>query len=216
MSAPARTPSDVPPGVQPAASWAPPGLRERKKLRTRLAIRRAAYRLITEQGYEATTVEQIADAAQVSPSTVFRYFPAKEDIVVSGAYGSALLTALRARPLDEEPLDSVRHALADGLTAAIGQGREEAVQRTRLMVEVPALRARMTEALAATTAEALACTLAERAGRPPDDLGVRVFTAAVLGALREVMVHWAAGGHREDPVALMDRTLRRLRGGLRI
>ena len=55
------------------------GLRERKKLKTRVAIRGAAYRLISEQGYEATSVEQIAEAAEVSPSTVFRYFPAKED-----------------------------------------------------------------------------------------------------------------------------------------
>ncbi len=51
------------------------GLRERKKIKTRMAIRKATYRLVQEQGYDATTIEQIAEAAEVSPSTVFRYFP---------------------------------------------------------------------------------------------------------------------------------------------
>lgn len=55
-----------------------PGLRERKKIKTRRAIRTAAYALIEERGYDATTIEQIADRAEVSPSTVFRYFPTKE------------------------------------------------------------------------------------------------------------------------------------------
>src|SRR5690606_14406568 len=60
-----------------------PGLRERKKIKTRRAIRAAMYALVEEQGYEATTVEQIAERADVSPSTVFRYFPTKEDILLT-------------------------------------------------------------------------------------------------------------------------------------
>lgn len=72
------------------------GLRERKKLKTRVAIRRATYRLIAEQGYDATTVEQIAEAAEVSPSTVFRYFPTKEDIVLTDEFDPVIVAALRA------------------------------------------------------------------------------------------------------------------------
>ena len=61
----------------------PLGLRERKKLKTRQAIRREAFRLIDANGYAATTVEHIAEAADVSPSTFFRYFPSKESLLLA-------------------------------------------------------------------------------------------------------------------------------------
>lgn len=80
-----------------------PGLRERKKLKTRTAIRGAAFRLIAKQGYEATTVEQIAEASEVSPSTVFRYFPTKEDIVLTDEYDPVMASVLRSRPAGESP-----------------------------------------------------------------------------------------------------------------
>ncbi|MCX4819002.1 TetR family transcriptional regulator [Streptomyces sp. NBC_01142] len=211
MAATIRTPSrDTVAEAQPQ-----PGLRERKKLRTRIAIRRAACRLISEQGYEATTVEQIAEAAEVSPSTVFRYFPAKEDIVLTDDHARAMEAGLRARPADEDPLDSLRHVMTEGLAAFLAEEREDVIQRTRLMVEVPAVRARMTETMA-TTSELLGHALAERTGRDHDDLDVRVFTAAVLGALREVMLYWAARDHQDDLIELMDHALTTIKGGLRL
>lgn len=191
------------------------GLRERKKLKTRIAIRRATYRLISEQGYEATTIEQIAEAAEVSPSTVFRYFPTKEDIVLTDEYDLLMEAELRARPADEDPLDSIRHVITHRLSAFVQDEREEVVQRTRLLVEVPAVRARMTEAMD-TTSELLVHALADRTGRDHDDLDVRVFTAAVLGALREVMLYWAARDHQDDLVGLVDRALTTMRGGLKL
>ncbi|MQS36329.1 TetR/AcrR family transcriptional regulator [Streptomyces katsurahamanus] len=218
MAALAHTPSRAPSptglaGPEPRQGTM--GLRERKKLKTRRAIRRAAYRLIALQGYETTTVEQIAEAAEVSPSTVFRYFPAKEDIVLTDDYDPALESALRARPAGEDPLDSVRRVLTHRLALALHEERDAVVQRTRLMAEVPALRARMTESFSGAF-ETLAVTLADRAGRPHDDLDVRVFTATVLAAVREVLLYWAARGHEGDPVALVDRALRALKGGPRI
>ena len=73
------------------ATEAPLGLRERKKIKTRQAIRRAAFRLIDENGYAATTVEQIAEAAEVSPSTFFRYFPSKESLLLADDLGTSIL-----------------------------------------------------------------------------------------------------------------------------
>jgi AcrR family transcriptional regulator len=205
--APART--------KPAANAARPGLRERKKIRTREAIRKAAYRLFEEQGYDATSVDRIAHEAEVSPSTVFRYFPTKEDIVLTDEYDPVMEAELRARPADEDPLDSIRHVITHRLSTFVQDEREEVIQRTKLLVEVPAVRARMTEAMD-STAELLVHALADRTGRDHDDLDVRVFTAAVLGALREVMLYWAARDHQDDLAGLVDRALTTMRGGLKL
>ncbi|WP_326767448.1 TetR family transcriptional regulator [Streptomyces sp. NBC_01591] len=210
MAATSRTPSVSAPEAPPQL-----GLRERKKLRTRIAIRQAAYRLIAEQGYDATTVEQIAEAAEVSPSTVFRYFPAKEDIVLSDEYDPVLAAALRGRPAGEPPLESLRHVLTGALAAFLATGEEELRQRTRLMVEVPAIRVRMAESMSGT-AEVLADALATRGGRAPGDLAVRVSVAAVLGALREVTLYWGEHGQQGDLVAMVDQALDTLEGGLRL
>ncbi|WP_442806244.1 TetR/AcrR family transcriptional regulator [Streptomyces sp. NBC_01317] len=192
-----------------------PGLRERKKLRTRTGIRRATYRLIAEQGYEATTVEQIARAAEVSASTVFRYFPAKEDIVLCDAYDRVLAAGLRSRPAGESPLDALRFTLTDALRTLLAEEHDEIVQRTRLMVEVPAIRARTAETRA-VTGSLLTTVLAERTGREPGDLELRVLTAAVLGALGEAALYWGEHGCRDDLLTLVGRAFDTLESGLRL
>src|SRR5271154_4796427 len=86
------------------------GLRERKKARTRAAIREHALRLFREQGYDATTVDQIADAADVSPSTFFRYFPTKEDVVLQDDVDVLALGAFEAQPAGLTPVAAFRAA----------------------------------------------------------------------------------------------------------
>ncbi|WP_445330149.1 TetR/AcrR family transcriptional regulator [Streptomyces spinoverrucosus] len=182
------------------------GLRERKKIRTREAIRSATYRLIDEQGYEATTIEQIADRAEVSPSTVFRYFPTKEDIVLTDEYDPLLLEELRARPADEPWLESMRQVMRKAIGLGIDEAREITELRCRLMAEVPAVRSRMMESMS-QTGQLVAEAIGERTGRDPQSLEVRVFTMSLIGGLMEVSQYWARTGFREDLADLVDRAL---------
>ncbi|MFF1453260.1 TetR/AcrR family transcriptional regulator [Streptomyces sp. NPDC058274] len=208
MSTMAATAHSSPPAAGPR-----PGLRERKKMKTRATIREATYRLIQEQGYDATTVEQIAEAAEVSPSTVFRYFPSKEDIVLTDEYDPVLEEELRARPADEPWSDSLRHVLRK----AIGLGNTEEPEvtrlRTRLMVDVPAVRSRMMENMS-VTGRLLCRAIGERLGRDPDSLEVRVFAMSLIGGLLETSLYWAEGGHREDLAEVVDRAVDVLEHGL--
>ncbi|MGW1584510.1 TetR/AcrR family transcriptional regulator [Streptomyces sp. NPDC002338] len=190
-----------------------PGLRERKKIKTREAIRAATYALVEEQGYDATTIEQIAERAEVSPSTVFRYFPAKEDIVLTDEYDAVLLEELRGRPADEPWADSIRHMLREAVRTGVEEDREVARLRTRLMVEVPAVRSRMMESMSAT-GRMLCTAIAERTGRDPDSLEVRVYAMSLLGGLMETSLYWAENGHQDDFADLVDRSLRVLLQGL--
>ncbi|MFD7437875.1 TetR/AcrR family transcriptional regulator [Streptomyces sp. NPDC059861] len=183
-----------------------PGLRERKKIRTREAIRSATYELIEERGYAATTIEQIADRAEVSPSTVLRYFPAKEDIVLTDELCPLLLAEFRARPVDEPWLDSLRNVLRRAIDLGIGERPEVTRLRCRLMAEIPAVRSRMLENLAGT-GHLLGAAIGERAGRDPESLEVRVLTTSLVAALAEVAQYWARTGFRDDPADLADRAL---------
>ncbi|MFE4666150.1 TetR/AcrR family transcriptional regulator [Streptomyces sp. NPDC056716] len=182
------------------------GLRERKKIKTRTAIRTATYELIEEQGYDATTVEQIADRAEVSPSTVFRYFPAKEDIVITDEYDPLMEEELRRRPADEPLLESLRFVLHRALVLGFQEGSEVVRLRTRLMVEVPAVRSRVMESMS-VTGGVLCRVIAERTGRDVASLEVRVWAMSLVGGLMEATLYWAERGHRDELTDLVDRAV---------
>ncbi|MFF3329129.1 TetR/AcrR family transcriptional regulator [Streptomyces sp. NPDC002888] len=201
----ARTPT--------SADRPPLGLRERKKIKTREAIRTATYGLIKEQGYDATTIEQIADRAEVSPSTVFRYFPTKEDIVLTDEYDPILLEEVRARPADEPWPDTIRYVMREAVRTGVEEDEEVARLRTHLMVQVPAVRSRMMESMS-VTGRMLCTAIGERTGRDPDSLEVRVYAMSLIGGLMETSLYWAENGHRDDFATLVDRTLEVLQHGL--
>src|SRR6516165_2949229 len=115
----------------------PLGLRERKKIKTRQAIRREAFRLIDENGYAATTVEQIADAADVSPSTFFRYFPSKESLLLADDLDPVILAALEAQPSDLSPTEAIRRAYAAAMAGLSAEQLEFENTRQRLMFSIP-------------------------------------------------------------------------------
>src|SRR5579884_1838391 len=94
--------------VESDASEPPRGLRERKKAKTKAAIQHHALRLFQQQGYDTTTVEQIAEAAEISPSTFFRYFPNKEDVVLYDDFDPLIFAAFEAQPADLSPLEAMR------------------------------------------------------------------------------------------------------------
>jgi AcrR family transcriptional regulator len=111
-------------GKQPAR-----GLRERKKAKTRAAIQRHALRLFREQGYEATTVEQIADAAEVSPSTFFRYFLIKEAVALYDDLDPLFIAAFEAQPAELRPVQALRRALHQVFTALPAAEAEQQRER---------------------------------------------------------------------------------------
>ncbi|MET8469777.1 TetR family transcriptional regulator [Streptomyces sp. NPDC006422] len=190
------------------------GLRERKKLKTRTAIRDATYRLIAQQGYEATTVEQIAEAAEVSPSTVFRYFPTKEDIVLTDEFDPILERELLKRPHDEPIVDSVRHVVDHSLELAFADEDPEITRlRLRLQVETPAVRSRMMESMS-VTGQLMCRVIAERTGRDAADLEVRVYAMALVGALMQATMYWAEHDHQDDLRELVLRALDTVQHGL--
>ncbi|KUM74637.1 TetR/AcrR family transcriptional regulator [Streptomyces curacoi] len=189
------------------------GLRERKKIKTRMAIRTATYALIEEQGYDATTVEQIAERAEVSPSTVFRYFPTKEDIVLTDEYDPILLEELRKRPADEPWMESLRHVMRLAVSIGLEQEPEATRLRSHLMVQVPALRSRMLESMS-VTGRMLSEAVAERTGRERDSLEARVYTMSLIGGLAEISLYWAENDFKDDLRDLLDRALDVIEHGL--
>ncbi|MET7475130.1 TetR family transcriptional regulator [Streptomyces sp. NPDC005648] len=189
------------------------GLRERKKIKTREAIRTATYELIREQGYDATTIEQIADRAEVSPSTVFRYFPAKEDIVLTDERDPLLLAELRARPAGEPWMDSLRHIMREAIGPTAEEDSEVLRMRARLGVEVPAVRSRMFESMS-ETGRMLCGAIADHSGLQPDDLRVRVYAMSLIGGLMEVSMYWAENDFEGDLRDLMLQALDVMEHGL--
>jgi AcrR family transcriptional regulator len=197
----------------PPADHPQPGLRERKKIKTREAIRTATYALVKEQGYDATTIEQIAERAEVSPSTVFRYFPTKEDIVLTDEYDPLMAQELRSRPAGESWMDSVRHVMHLAIEANNREDPEVARMRAHLAVQVPAVRSRMVESMSAT-GRLLREAIAERHGLDPDSLEVRVYAMSFVGGLMEVSMYWAENGFEGELNDLVDRGLDVLQRGL--
>lgn len=181
------------------------GLRERKRAATREAIQRHGLCLIGELGYDATTCEQIAAAAQVSPATFFRYFPTKEDVVLRDVFDPVIAMAVRGRPAGESPLTAVRRALAPVLEAFPAEEMESVRQRTALILSVPALRARFREQQAELVRH-LSAAFSERGEGRVTDLEVQVAAWVCAAALAVAVERWAEEG--DDLATQIDQALR--------
>jgi AcrR family transcriptional regulator len=189
-----------------------PGLRERKKAKTRAAIQRHALRLFREKGYAATTVDQIAEAAEISPSTFFRYFPTKEDVVLLDGYDPMFLDAVRAQPPEMGPVAAIRAGIRE-VAARISPSEWEAERgRQDLVNMVPELRARQLQQYVEAI-ELLAGAIGERAGLPADDLAVRAMAGAVIGVSLAAIPH-VLTAHELADYGRIDEALALLEAGL--
>jgi AcrR family transcriptional regulator len=188
------------------------GLRERKKAKTKAAIREHALRLFHEQGYQATTVEQIAEAAEVSPSTFFRYFPSKEDVVLQDDYDPLLVAAFRDQPAELSPVAALRGAMREVFAGLSAEQMELERERQALVLSEPDLRAGALDGLGATI-QLVAEVVAERVGRRQDELPVQTFAGAVLGVLLACLFA-AAEDPTVDIFTRIDEGLAHLEAGL--
>ncbi|GAA0459291.1 TetR family transcriptional regulator [Streptomyces sp. NPDC046215] len=189
---------------------APAGLRERKKRRTRTTLIRCALELFALKGYERTTVDEIADAAEVSQRTFFRYFTSKEEVAlaVQSAVESRFVAALRARPAEESPIAALRGAVLASWDG-IGEAIESIVPfelhlRTYRMIEsTPALLAAHLRHLSGLE-ERLAQEIARREGLDPaTDPRPEVLVAAFGGVMRVASGIW--GRHGEQGIEELRR-----------
>jgi AcrR family transcriptional regulator len=205
-------------GAAPDAG-APPrlGLRERKKAKTRQAIQEHAFRLFREQGYDQTTIEQIADAVEISPSTFFRYFPTKEDVVLYDALDPYMFEALARQPSEYGPIKALRLAFREALSEVSPDEMARQLERSQLTLEVPALRMRALD-IATSSMGAFASAVAARVGRPVDDLAVQTLVGAVAGigimAFLGPGMQGASTLADADILARLDASLELLENGL--
>jgi AcrR family transcriptional regulator len=168
-----------------------PGLRERKKRRTRELIAETARRLFSERGFEQVTVAEVAEAADVSQQTVFNYFPTKEDLVYwrLESFEAELLDAIRERSPGEPALAAfgrfVRRARGS-LAEPDPQARERLAAVTRMIAASPALRAREQRIYESYT-DALAALLAQETGARTGDLEPWVAANAMMGVHRSLV-----------------------------
>ena len=170
--------------TEPEPDW-----RQRKKNATRDRIRASALRLFGEQGYDATTVEQIAAAAGVSHMTFFRYFPAKEDVALSDSYDPLLAGLLEQTPATWPLIERIRTALLQGLRQLHDADRDTLLAQNKLIVSTPALRDRLW-ASQMDTQQLILQALAAGQDNPHPSFTDRVTVAACLAAATTAILTW--------------------------
>lgn len=178
-----------------------PGLRERKKQRTHRAIEQAALELFETHGFDGTTIDDIAAAAEIAPRTFFHYFPSKEDVVVTD-YAlrlDAIVGLLRDGPGEQSPWQTLRAAFLE-VAADYEPERHQLLRRFRIISTTPSVNARSLQlqaewegAVAVAVSKWLEVDVSQ-------NIEPRLLAGAALAAMRASLAHWlAAGGHSPLP-----------------
>ena len=204
-----------PEAVVPPPETSAPGRRERKKLETRAALEAAALRLFAERGYEQTTVDEIAEAADVAVRTFFRYFQSKQHVLfgdVALGIAARLRTALRERPAKETPVEAVRAALG-AMELDDAEQQRQVLDRLRLLQRLPELGGTY-HLLFQQLHDVIAEEVAERTGKPVADLHPQLLAAAATGALKAALTVFEVSGGRRQLAELRDKAYTLLTAGL--
>ena len=176
--------------------------RSRKKAATRRSIQEHALRLFAANGYNNTTVVDIAAAAGVSHMTFFRYFPHKENVVETREYDPLIEELIVARPPHESSMAAINAALSAWLVAVLPTDHDRILTRVRLVMSTPELRARAIIAMD-DTGDLFARSLAQRSGLPHHDLVVTVHAAVAVAVFTAALQAWAQTDD-DDLVAIID------------
>lgn len=189
---------------------ASPGLRERKKLRTRAVLIDAAMELCLNQGYEQTTVEQIAAAADVSPRTFSRYFPTKDAVFLTliEDYAGEVAVELETVPPDVGPLEAIRQAHVGVLTRVAGRTVGKlSTERIILMLRVINCSDTLKQASVEFRHDVTEVVIAKRMGVNLDDRRARlvsvIFSATIVAACGDLMADTETV--RLGPMVMVDR-----------
>ncbi len=194
--------------TEPEPDW-----RKRKKNATRDRIRASALRLFGEQGYDATTVEQIATAAGVSHMTFFRYFPAKEDVALSDSYDPLIVGLLEQTPAAWPLTERIRTALLAGLRQLYDADRDTLLAQNKLIIATPVLRERLW-ASQMDTQQLILQALGDGQDNPHPTFTDRVTVAACLAAATTAILTWVEHDGNPDLPHLIEQafdTISRLR-----
>jgi len=193
---------------------APLGRRERKKQETRDRLHRAALVLFAQRGYHRTRIAEIAEAADVSESTFFRYFESKEGVALEGLRrrAQAIVEAVCARPAHESPLEACLAVTMSPVSAGFRPSADEAGEFA-LLATHPELATRAI-AMGERFVNTLANDVARRLGEPVGSVRVRLQAHALNMASTAAMEVWLADPARVDLQAASREALLELRRGL--
>src|SRR5665648_494250 len=169
------------------------GLRERKRTAAMYRIQTEALDLFERRGFHGVTVEAIAEASDVSASSIYRYFGTKEQIVLWDEFDPLLADFMGDAVTGAVPLDGVRRVVMAVLGELTSEDEQRIARRARLMMSTPSVEAAsVTRSYAA--AELIGDILAKQLGRPAADLDVQVFSHALIGGLLGMLHHWHGTG----------------------
>jgi AcrR family transcriptional regulator len=190
-------------------------LRERKRLATMRHVQGVAIGLFDAQGFGGVTIEQVAAAAEVSPSSIYRHFGTKEQLVLWDEYDPMLLERFGELLGEHPPVEAMRVLIRTTGHPLLGSNEERVKSTVRWWNEEP-LVALAAAAQFADTVQGIAHVLAQANRRDPAELEVQVVAAALVGAVEAALRTWYRSGFEPSLVELLDRALAALDGGLEL